>query len=97
MKDGEIKRRLSEVGLPTQGDRRALIRRHQEFTLLYNTQCDALEPKSSETFFLMPLIRLRPPDTYSLLCGFKVLRSRIFDHIIMLCVRINCTCKALTK
>ena len=49
MKDGEIKRRLSEVGLPTQGDRRALIRRHQEFTLLYNTQCDALEPKSSET------------------------------------------------
>ena len=51
MKDGEIKRRLSEVGLPTQGDRRALIRRHQEFTLLYNTQCDALEPKSSETGF----------------------------------------------
>ena len=62
MKDVEIKRRLSEVGLPTQGDRRALIRRHQEFTLLYNTQCDALEPKSSETLFLMLLIRLSTPS-----------------------------------
>ena len=48
MKDNDIKRRLADVGLSTQGDRRALIRRHQEFTLLYNTQCDALNPKSSK-------------------------------------------------
>ncbi|XP_017568139.1 E3 ubiquitin-protein ligase RAD18 isoform X3 [Pygocentrus nattereri] len=44
----ELKRRLRECHLPTQGSRDQLIRRHQEFTHIYNAQCDALNPRSSE-------------------------------------------------
>ncbi|XP_060775529.1 E3 ubiquitin-protein ligase RAD18 isoform X2 [Neoarius graeffei] len=44
----ELKRRLRECHLSTQGSRQQLIRRHQEFTHIYNAQCDALNPRSSE-------------------------------------------------
>ncbi|XP_046707048.1 E3 ubiquitin-protein ligase RAD18 isoform X5 [Silurus meridionalis] len=45
---GELKRRLRECHLSTQGSRDQLIRRHQEFTHIYNAQCDALNPRLSE-------------------------------------------------
>ncbi|XP_053492056.1 E3 ubiquitin-protein ligase RAD18 isoform X3 [Ictalurus furcatus] len=44
----ELKRRLRECHLSTQGSREQLIRRHQEFTHIYNAQCDAVNPRSSE-------------------------------------------------
>ncbi|KAM9483185.1 E3 ubiquitin-protein ligase RAD18 isoform 2-T2 [Clarias gariepinus] len=44
----ELKRRLKDCHLSTQGPREQLIRRHQEFTQIYNAQCDALNPRSSE-------------------------------------------------
>ncbi|XP_036426861.1 E3 ubiquitin-protein ligase RAD18 isoform X2 [Colossoma macropomum] len=44
----ELKRRLRECHLPTQGSRDQLIRRHQEFTHIYNAQCDSLNPRTSE-------------------------------------------------
>ncbi|KAI4895721.1 hypothetical protein NFI96_019890 [Prochilodus magdalenae] len=44
----ELKRRLRECHLSTQGSRDQLIRRHQEFTHMYNSECDALNPRSSE-------------------------------------------------
>ncbi|XP_062853054.1 E3 ubiquitin-protein ligase RAD18 isoform X2 [Trichomycterus rosablanca] len=44
----ELKRHLKECHLSTQGPREQLIRRHQEFTHVYNAQCDALNPRSSE-------------------------------------------------
>ncbi|XP_060723952.1 E3 ubiquitin-protein ligase RAD18 isoform X2 [Tachysurus vachellii] len=44
----ELKRRLRECHLSTQGSREQLIRRHQEFIHIYNAQCDALNPRSSE-------------------------------------------------
>lgn len=44
----ELKRRLKECHLSTNGPRDQLIRRHQEFVHIYNAQCDALLPKSAE-------------------------------------------------
>ncbi|XP_058259059.1 E3 ubiquitin-protein ligase RAD18 isoform X3 [Hemibagrus wyckioides] len=44
----ELKRRLKECHLSTQGSRDQLIRRHQEFVHIYNAQCDALNPRSSK-------------------------------------------------
>ena len=34
----------------------ALIERHREYTLLYNAECDSLNPKSGETVCLLILI-----------------------------------------
>ncbi|KAG7472475.1 hypothetical protein MATL_G00109300 [Megalops atlanticus] len=44
----ELKRRLKEFNLSTQGSRDQLIRRHQDFVHMYNAQCDSLDPKSAE-------------------------------------------------
>lgn len=42
----KLKKMLKECHLSTQGSREQLVRRHQEFTHIYNAQCDALNPKS---------------------------------------------------
>ncbi|KAG5275071.1 hypothetical protein AALO_G00143230 [Alosa alosa] len=44
----ELRRRLRECHLPTQGTKEQLIRRHQEFLHIYNAECDAQEPRSAE-------------------------------------------------
>ncbi|KAG7219251.1 hypothetical protein INR49_019199 [Caranx melampygus] len=44
----ELKRRLKESHLSTQGSRDQLIKRHQEFVHIYNAQCDALNPRSAQ-------------------------------------------------
>uniref|UniRef100_A0A1A8M7X9 RING-type E3 ubiquitin transferase n=1 Tax=Nothobranchius pienaari TaxID=704102 RepID=A0A1A8M7X9_9TELE len=44
----ELKRRLKENHLSVQGSRDQLIKRHRDFVLLYNSQCDSLNPKSAE-------------------------------------------------
>ncbi|XP_078676745.1 E3 ubiquitin-protein ligase RAD18-like isoform X2 [Branchiostoma floridae x Branchiostoma belcheri] len=46
MSDKDLRKRLKEKGLSTQGDRQTLIARHHEFVLRYNSQCDSAEPKS---------------------------------------------------
>ncbi|KAJ8257925.1 hypothetical protein GJAV_G00191210 [Gymnothorax javanicus] len=44
----ELKRRLRDCHLSTQGTRDQLVRRHQDFLHLYNAQCDSLNPKSAQ-------------------------------------------------
>lgn len=44
----ELKRRLKDCHLSVQGTRDQLIKRHQEFIHVYNSQCDSLNPKSAE-------------------------------------------------
>lgn len=44
----KLKKMLKECHLSAQGNREQLTRRHQEFTHIYNAQCDALNPKSAE-------------------------------------------------
>ncbi|XP_013392094.1 uncharacterized protein LOC106160123 [Lingula anatina] len=48
MSDKDIRKKLKDIGLPSQGDRQTLIKRHHEFTMLYNSQCDSLNPKSAQ-------------------------------------------------
>jgi len=45
MKDTEIRARLKNLDLSAKGDRTTLINRHKAFTILYNAECDALEPR----------------------------------------------------
>lgn len=42
----ELKKRLKECHLSTQGSRDQLIKRHQNFVQIYNAECDSLNPKS---------------------------------------------------
>lgn len=42
----ELKRKLKECHLSSQGSRDQLIKRHQNFVHIYNAECDSLNPKS---------------------------------------------------
>ncbi|NXJ68727.1 RAD18 ligase, partial [Rostratula benghalensis] len=46
LSDRDLRKKLKEHGLSTQGTRQQLVRRHQEFVHMYNAQCDSLHPKS---------------------------------------------------
>ncbi|XP_064160830.1 E3 ubiquitin-protein ligase RAD18-like isoform X2 [Anguilla rostrata] len=43
-----LRERLRDLNLPTQGSRDQLVRRHQEYVLLYNAECDSFTPKSED-------------------------------------------------
>ncbi|XP_018410718.1 PREDICTED: E3 ubiquitin-protein ligase RAD18 [Nanorana parkeri] len=47
LSERDLRKRMKEVGLSTQGTKQHLIRRHQEFVHMYNAQCDSLNPKSA--------------------------------------------------
>ncbi|XP_022791441.1 E3 ubiquitin-protein ligase RAD18-like isoform X2 [Stylophora pistillata] len=47
MSDKELLRRLKEWNLSTKGNRSTLIKRHQEFVMLYNSQCDSERPMTA--------------------------------------------------
>ena len=42
----ELRRKLRDCHLPTQGPRDQLVRRHQDFVHIYNAQSDSLSPKA---------------------------------------------------
>ena len=46
MKDLELKKRLRDLGLNALGDRSTLINRHKKYTILYNAECDAAQPRT---------------------------------------------------
>ncbi|XP_060095586.1 E3 ubiquitin-protein ligase RAD18 isoform X2 [Heteronotia binoei] len=48
LSDRDLRKRLKQHGLSTQGTKQQLIKRHQEFVHMYNAQCDSLNPKSVE-------------------------------------------------
>lgn len=45
MKDSVIRKRLKELGLSSQGDRKALESRLQKYIILYNAECDKINPR----------------------------------------------------
>ncbi|KAM4722796.1 E3 ubiquitin-protein ligase RAD18 [Rhinophrynus dorsalis] len=47
LSERDLRKRLKEVGLSTQGSKQQMIRRHQEFVHMFNAQCDSLNPKSA--------------------------------------------------
>lgn len=48
MKDQELRKKLRELGLNASGDKTTLINRHKKFTILYNSECDATDPRPVE-------------------------------------------------
>ena len=48
MNDKQLRKQLKEYHLPTQGKRDVMMKRLKEFTLLYNAECDALNPRTSK-------------------------------------------------
>ena len=48
MKDAELRKKLKELGLPSQGDRKNLEARFQRYSTLYNAECDKKEPRPVE-------------------------------------------------
>ncbi|XP_062977562.1 E3 ubiquitin-protein ligase RAD18 [Elgaria multicarinata webbii] len=46
LSDRDLRKRLKDYGLSTQGTKQQLIKRHKEFVHMYNSQCDSLNPKS---------------------------------------------------
>ncbi|XP_078270543.1 E3 ubiquitin-protein ligase RAD18 isoform X2 [Rhinoraja longicauda] len=48
LSDRDLKKKLKECGLSTQGNKAQLVKRHQEFIQMYNSQCDSLNPRSAK-------------------------------------------------
>ncbi|XP_076338464.1 E3 ubiquitin-protein ligase RAD18-like isoform X2 [Tachypleus tridentatus] len=46
LSDKILKKKMKAVGLSTQGNRQCLIKRHKAFVILYNAECDAVQPQS---------------------------------------------------
>ncbi|XP_023318241.1 E3 ubiquitin-protein ligase RAD18-like [Trichogramma pretiosum] len=46
MKEAELRKKMRELGLSTQGDRRTLENRFTRYSTIYNSECDKLEPRS---------------------------------------------------
>ena len=57
MTDRELKKKLKEYGLPTQGQRKTLMARLQEFTLQYKAQQDSLHPKTGKGTSCLVLLK----------------------------------------
>lgn len=47
MPEKELRHRLKEWNLSTKGDKATLVKRHQDFVMLYNSQCDAAKPMTA--------------------------------------------------
>lgn len=45
MPEKELRKKLKDHGLDQKGDKKMLISRLQRFTVLYNSECDAIEPR----------------------------------------------------
>lgn len=45
MKDNAIKKKLKELGISSQGDRKVLENRLQRYIILYNAECDKINPR----------------------------------------------------
>lgn len=46
LSEKQLRKILQDLGLPSHGDKQQLIRRHSEYLLLHNSECDSLEPLS---------------------------------------------------
>ncbi|XP_076447739.1 uncharacterized protein LOC143284692 [Babylonia areolata] len=45
LSDKDLRKRLKDLGLTAKGDRQVLIKRHHEFTLYHNADCDSIAPR----------------------------------------------------
>lgn len=45
LKDAQLRKKLADLGIPTNGSRPILEKRHQEWVTIWNANCDSLHPK----------------------------------------------------
>ncbi len=45
LKESALRKKLAELGLSTAGNRQLLERRHKEWLMLWNANCDSAHPK----------------------------------------------------
>lgn len=69
LSDRDLKKKLKQYGLSIQGNRQQLIKRHQEFVHMYNSQCDALHPKSGKVIHLFSSLDKE-------VCGSEIINHR---------------------
>eukprot|EP01112_Ceratiomyxa_fruticulosa_P023198 TRINITY_DN8776_c0_g1_i2.p1 TRINITY_DN8776_c0_g1~~TRINITY_DN8776_c0_g1_i2.p1 ORF type:complete len:444 (-),score=100.46 TRINITY_DN8776_c0_g1_i2:977-2308(-) len=58
MNDKDIRTYLKKVQLPTTGDRSLLIKRHKEFVLRWNAECDKLSPEKQQDEIVKEVLAL---------------------------------------
>ncbi|KAF9134576.1 E3 ubiquitin-protein ligase rad18 [Mortierella sp. 14UC] len=46
LNDKQLRKKLQELGLPTNGDKTLMQKRHAEYTTIFNANCDSSRPKS---------------------------------------------------
>ena len=68
LKDNALRRKLSELGIPSMGPRPLLIRRHTEWINLVNSNCDSTTPRTKREL-------LHDLDTWDKTQGRQVLNS----------------------
>ncbi|XP_058789356.1 E3 ubiquitin-protein ligase RAD18-like isoform X2 [Phymastichus coffea] len=69
MKDAELRKKMKEFGLPTNGDRKALESRFTRYSTIYNAECDKLEP--------------RPVSDLIRQCEMEEKQERKLDHFLV--------------
>ncbi|KAG0268968.1 E3 ubiquitin-protein ligase rad18 [Linnemannia exigua] len=47
LNDKQLRKKLQELGLPTNGDKTLMQKRHAEYTTIFNANCDSSRPKST--------------------------------------------------
>ncbi|XP_072050560.1 uncharacterized protein [Amphiura filiformis] len=66
MSDKDIRKKLKEFNLPHQGNKQVMVKRLQEFTLLYNAECDSDSPRPVEALVKevekMEKVKVQPPS-----------------------------------
>ncbi|KAF8939764.1 E3 ubiquitin-protein ligase rad18 [Haplosporangium gracile] len=45
LNDKQLRKKLQELGLPTNGDKTLMAKRHAEYTTIFNANCDSTRPK----------------------------------------------------
>ena len=45
LKDSDLRKKCKELGLNAKGDRRLLVKRHQKYCIIYNSECDLTKPR----------------------------------------------------
>ncbi|CAM1511064.1 Fc.00g085770.m01.CDS01 [Cosmosporella sp. VM-42] len=76
LKEQALRKKLSEIGIPSQGPRHLLEKRHKEWITLWNANCDAARPKKRSEL-------LQDLDVWERTQGGRVTMGRSFQPATM--------------
>lgn len=96
MKVNIIRKKLKELGLPTIGDRKVLENRLQRYIILYNAECDKINPRSVSELIKQcakeensEIKSQKPLNVCIIICSYHLFR--IYTHInVFIFTEIKC-------